>query len=760
MVLAQTKADRIDVTLERSIRPSENPELRDDLGITLVKLCAEHETIAVIARHPELFQDHLRTLFGTLQRPRYLEALAPKGGVESRALVFQLPFPELDCRFLLERVPAAREGRCFLRITIEDPAGRRLDLASLPHVVVEDLEERCFIAGSTRIAQTLAEGVRREAERGRRMFDEIRRPHTHLFRQFAKAGLSRFQKVHVSWGDAFVPCILESEPRRLEHLMKRVLLALEDTRLRQLLARQAVLRIDADTLSVYVDASELGRVLNFSLGRRRERLDIDHFLERMPCTMRVVAETGERGLAGVSIFLIHHMTAEVLGLIAGLRRLGCTDLTCLFVAYAGDPPGSYLGPLLELPQEEFRCLALTNVPQEDSVEGYYRLSAQYSSLDHEEELIRALQKHGNRWYDAMQAVAVLSLQRQLRHVGKRGGKLLLIEDGGYLAPRLNRACLQQQDVHSFLGDLDTEEDDARPLREVLDEVLLGTVEHTRNGFDRLVAVEGEHGGLAFPAFSIAVSRLKVEREAQEVATSVLNAVENVLHGVGRVLSRRNCIVLGSRGAIGSRLVASLNGRLNDPAGQLAGVDLASAAAQPATTAFPEARHYRDLPEQVRLRVDLFLGVIGASILEGEDLEEWLLRGHAAELILASGSTKTEEFAGLASWMEARLHEANPRIGGTAARIETLELSDPLTGRLFGHRYRFHLGARPARDVIFLANLTPVNFMFYGVPTELIDEVLAQLLSCSLGLVRRSARAKIPTRLHAVDRDITASGDPL
>jgi hypothetical protein len=38
-------------------------------------------------------------------------------------------------------VPAPQAARrFFLRITVEDPRGRRLDLASLPHVVVDDLE--------------------------------------------------------------------------------------------------------------------------------------------------------------------------------------------------------------------------------------------------------------------------------------------------------------------------------------------------------------------------------------------------------------------------------------------------------------------------------------------------------------------------------------------------------------------------------------------------------------------------------------------
>ena len=78
----------------------------------------------------------------------------------AKALVFTLAFPsggaeDVAFRFLLEYLPSgsANYGG-YLRITIEDPCGRRLALDSIPHVEVRDLERRTFIAGSTRIATT------------------------------------------------------------------------------------------------------------------------------------------------------------------------------------------------------------------------------------------------------------------------------------------------------------------------------------------------------------------------------------------------------------------------------------------------------------------------------------------------------------------------------------------------------------------------------------------------------------------------------
>jgi hypothetical protein len=50
---------------------------------------------------------------------------------------------------------------------------------------------------------------------------------------------------------------------------------------------------------------------------------------------------------------------------------------------------------------------------------------------------------------------------------------------------------------------------------------------------------------------------------------------------------------------------------------------------------------------------------------------------------------------------------------------------------------------------------PVNFLFYGCPTEIIDVVLAQLVSAALALLRQASSLSQP-RLYAVDFDPEAS----
>ncbi|MFO1054858.1 MAG: hypothetical protein U1F36_21780 [Planctomycetota bacterium] len=762
MIVGQVRSDRIDVSAERRLRPRENPELLDQFGIDLVKVSAEHETVAAIAQGPEVFERRLRALLGSLQRQRYRDALLPTDRRESRALVAEFGDAAHRHRFVLEYVPAHRDDeahdlrRGFFRITIEGCTGRRLDLASIPHLRIDDIEDRHFIAGSTRIAQTWTEAVRREAERGRRSFFEQRHPHSHLFRQLDQADLRSIQRVSIQWSESVVPLLVENEPAEISETLKRVLLALEDRNLRNLLAQREVVRVDGGLFPVYLDIAQLGRVLELSLGRRRERSSVESFLARMPSLASIASrETHAAPLRDVSVFLVHHITGEVLGLIAALRALGCRDLVVQFVTYAGEAPASYLDAVLDLPGDEFRALALANVPRRGRVEGHYRLSTQYSRLDEADEIATALRGRDTAYLPAMRAAAVGPFLRQIARAERAGRRCLLIEDGGYLGPIVNDAALSGRSLRAFAADHGYALADERGVDAVYGGLFLGSVEHTRNGFDRLAEVQAQHGRLALPAFSIAISKLKREVESREVAASVLNAVETVLNADGRILSRRSCLVLGSRGAIGSELVRGLRARLDDADALLAGVD-----AKVAHDSAVEARTLRALGSERWRGTDLVLGVTGDSVIQGDDVVDWLLHSPRRELILASGSTKTVEFRDVMAWLDGLLQGEHAMLGGRSASIRVSDVLDPRTGRLYGHRYlfRFEDDGRE-RALLCLANLTPINFLFYGVATELIDEVLAQLLSVALGLRRRRERGAVPAALCAVDREIDADGEP-
>ncbi|MGH7896293.1 MAG: hypothetical protein ACREQL_16625, partial [Candidatus Binatia bacterium] len=624
---------------------------------------------------------------------------------------------------------------------------------SVRHAVVDDLESREYIAGSTRIAQTLRDMVQREAERGRRSHLERYKEGSFIFTQLDKGGLGHLKVLHLTWTERFGGWLVEASAAHLDGVIKRVLLLLEDQTVRSQLRGGATLQMVCGDVRAYIDVSQQLRVLNLAFDQPRRRANVDAYLERMPMLAEVVKKRGAaQPLAGLSILLIHHITSEVLGLVAALRALGCSDLTVLFVRYAGEIPNEYLDAILDL-EPDVRSVALQNLPTLEEIEGHFVVSPQFSAADGLEGLAERLRTTRTRYMEAMQALAVGLFVRQCERV-LPDRRLLVIEDGGYLMPLLTRRAAEGATAGTIAAEHGIEPVAAelarRPLRAVLEAHLVGSVEHTRNGFDRLVATERKLGGLIRPAYSIATSRLKVEEEAGEVAAGVLAAVEAVYHALGMVLGRRCPLVIGSRGAIGSRLVRALRaGRLTS--GEVLGLDLRAPARERS-----EARTWRALPAARRRAIDLVLGVTGTSVLGAEEIEELVLRGSAPTIAFASGSTKTAEFRDVAAWVERLLAAKNPRLGGRPVEIVRDEVLDPQSGRLYGTAVTLRVGGdRSVRStrLIFVASMTPVNFLFYGVPTEAMDPVMAQLLRATLGLVRAADAGRLACRIYAVDRDI-------
>jgi len=764
MVTAQARGDRLEVTVDRRLRDKENPELIAEFGIESVRLTAEPDSLReivsapdtpeAIARATESFEKRLRALLGSLQRKRYRDALLCADRAASKALVAEFDDGEPQ-RFVLERLSGKRDSiRSAFRITVEGRSARRLDLDAIPHVRIEDVADRSFIAGSTRIAQTWTEALRREAERGRRTFSEQRSAHSHLFKQIDQAGLAMLQRVSLQWSETAQSFLLESDPDDVSAMLKRVLLACEDRQLRNLVASRAIVRVDTGSLPVYLDVAQLGRVLELSIGARRERPHADAFLDRTRQLCAVAnARAADKPLAGVRVFLVHHMTAEIVATIAALRSLGCRDLVTLFVTYSGEPPASYLDAVLDLPPDEFAALALVNVPTPGHVEGHYRLSTHYSQLTESDAIAKALETRGREYLTAMRAAAVVPFLAQAARAEAAGDRMLLIEDGGYLGPVLQDAMLRGITVGQFATEQGHAHVDDRAIAGAFGQRLIATVEHTRNGFDRIAAVEQKHGRLALPAYSIAISKLKREVESREVAASVLAAVETVLHAEGRILSRRSALVLGSRGAIGRELVRSLQARLDDAQECLHGIDLRAADGDSKIAA--ETKTMAELPDARWLATDLVLGVTGDSVIQGRDVERWLRHGARDTLVLASGSTKKVEFRDLMVWFDRLCNAPTSSIDGVSVKARSEELLDPRTARLYGHRWQFHFADGRRRTVLALGNLTPINFLFYGVATELIDEVLAQLMTVTLGSVANDREGNRPQCLMAVDRDCDA-----
>ena len=392
---------------------------------------------------------------------------------------------------------------------------------------------------------------------------------------------------------------------------------------------------------------------------------------------------------------------------------------------------------------------------------------------------------------AMRALSVQVCLAQFARAHSAGRRLLLIEDGGYVAPIINEAAISGRTVAELRTQQGAPSDQATDAQlssstnELIHETMVGSIEHTRNGYDQNLRTYLAHGTLAVPAFSIAVSYLKTQVESDTVAATILNAIESVLYSQGASLGRRNVFLFGSRGNIGRRLTTQLRARLNVPDSALIGCDLKVGRpdtkkqlpqwqfrpSQSSAGGASEVATYAEVDRDRTRNLDLILGVTGGPtpghpVLQVRDIIGWLLEGRHSELYLVSGSSKTDEFPEVLAWINSiertattDLPEVAIKLDGLHARVRKLDVVDPLSGRIFGSRYVFAIdqkdGSLRKRSLLFMENLMPVNFLFYGEPTEAIDPVLAQLLSASLALVRESS--SLPERrLYAVDFDSEAS----
>jgi hypothetical protein len=527
-------------------------------------------------------------------------------------------------------------------------------------------------------------------------------------------------------------------------------------------------------------------------------MKVERYLQRMPELSGVVTQavaSGESPLAQHSVLLVHHLTGEVLGVIAALRKLGCRDVVTVFVGYNPDVEKIYRPDLEGLPAEEFRCYILGT--SQESGEPTYFVPRTFIKQPSTESMTTidlldgAMKTRHLDFIEAMRALVVQMALAQMARARTTGRRFLVIEDGGYTSPIFNDAALAGLTVAQmrtqYAAPADPATDAVLPgaIKEVVADVMLGSVEHTRNGYDFNMQVNLKYGKLAKPAFSIAVSYLKTQIESDTVAATILNAIESVLYSHGVGLRRRNVLVFGSRGNIGRRLMSQLRTRLDVPDDALIGCDLKVGRADKNTDLPPwqfrpsqssaggasEVATYADIDATRVQNLDLILGVTGGPtpghpVLQVEDVVSWLLNGRRRELYIASGSTKTDEFPEVLAWMNSILRGATAQtpvvtteLGGRRVRVEKQNVIDVLSQRSFGSRYAFSIeqpnGSWRDRAILFLENLMPVNFLFYGEPTEVIDQVLAQLLSSGLVLVLQAGSLPGP-RLYAVDFDPEAS----
>ncbi len=756
-VVDQCVWGRADISVIQRLDQGTAPEMAE-MGVQAIHFHARLSVAEDLPASRDTLLDRLKQVFASLQYPEYLTPLL-RGDT---ALLFTFPEDGVAPGWMLLLEFAAPSH--FLRITLEGLEETRLDLAAIPHLEVRRDEEYDFLPDRERTVRDLFQSIHAACHDQSTEFDEIPERQRALFANLRGAGLEHIQKMKLQWTNEDIPIILDNRDQSTQWFLNKLLFLLEHKRIVAGLASGRLLHVADRRYHAYVDSSQGGKVLNVSLNRPRRIPGMTSYVEKMARFGRWVSRATPH-LEGVRVFLIHHITSEILGMVHALDRLGVANLHVLWVKYQGVVPDAFLESIGSLPGDRFQFHALRRARGVGSVEGSYRLSNQYSPVAHLEELGKALEEGERDFFEAMRLVAGHLFFREAMEARDRRAPLLLIEDGGYLAPEINRLCMEGRTLVEALGHFHARGlasllragEEEMPLREWLEPVFVGSVEHTRNGYDYLAEVQEEFGGLAFPATSIAISDLKRGEEALGTSTSIVHAVETILHGAGKMLCYRNVMVLGSRGAIGTNLVREFGNRLTD--GRVAGVDLVCPG--PTTEAgFPEGRTLQDLPEEVLLDTDLFVGVTGQSVLTREFLEWLVLNGRKREVYFASGSTKTVEFATLIRWLNEIRAGRISTLGGRPVTLEVHDVRDPQTGIIQGTRYRLTPSSvrdqepSAVKELLLLTGGMPVNFLFYGVPSEMFDRVLEQLVRLTCWLTRAYREGEpVQRRLLALDREI-------
>jgi hypothetical protein len=781
-VMEQCLSNHCDLMVQHKVDANITPEL-EDMGVFFVGVYARDDLAEQLPNFREQFAQQLRFIFSALQTakwggllfPAYFPDRSPaKNDKQNVALMF--PFHlwngggNVGYFFLVEY----NKLRRFLRITVEDASASRLNLRHIPHRVVAHLDLRDTFIDMIVLADTVFHGMLMEFRNHCNVYVEYEAQQTDLFKLLKSTGLDKATNLAFHWPLENLERFLPDQRQNTIHFLAKVLLLLTNGDIIKVLANNSSVEVISDDDRSYLDISHRGMSVNISLDEARDRLTMDYFLRRMPVLANISKQHAST-MENVRILMLHHNTAEVLGAAKALEEMNCSALCTFFVEYAGGMPRDYLEAILAQPERKFRFYSLQGMSLKQSVEEYYLLSRDYSSIRGMEKLEEKLAAERLGFFQAMQLVAGFLFMQQALACKQNGERLLLIEDGGYLAPLLNQLCLENRTLGYVLQHFDvnirseriiaTEEELAMSFFEWLDPIYIGSTEVTRSGHNRISKVQQRFGSLAFSACSIAISKLKRGWEAEETAIAINGSIERIINTLGMIVSKRRILVLGSRGAIGSNMMKYFSGIATEK--NVVGVDIV---VDPATYAgtnpnegsrWIERKSVEELPKEILYKIDLFAGVTATSLIKPELICDLLLNSSQDKFIFASGSSETVEFDDLSNWLNSLMAEEDPTICKIPVRFELKPIQDPGTKTILGKHVKINfdqsaIGKSFTRELYLLADLMPVNFLYYGTPCEIIDHVTAQLIQVSAGLVRsfRSKDTPLPLALLSVDHEIT------
>lgn len=760
-----------DLTYVHKINPTINHELVD-MHIHYIQVFARAGVLKDWVLHREQFEEDLRFVFGSFQQQSLAKKIHPEFYGEDPNLLpsIALLFPferdtfNSDGYFiLLERVQSQSQiGDFFLRVTIDHKSFGCLNLEKIKHEIVSNQKSRTYIAGSSKISESLSNGIINAAQKGETFYEEENSHFSKVFSQIEKTPIGKLTNINFYWEKSYRSLILSMDASFSLGILKRLFLLLEDSHVSAKIKSGSIILAKIGKVSVYVDLSRLDRVLNFSFNQKRAHRDSEFYLKRMPSLEKIAnKENHDLDFSQIHIFLIHHITSEIISLVECFRRLEVKSLDVAFVKYGGNIPPIYLDILLDIPTDFFFMAGL-EFKLTSQNKPYYGVSPLYSDFFPHQKFKELLDSQKLGFFDAMRNLSLYLFLNKIIKLSKTGEKILLIEDGGYVAPVLNDLAFKNKKFGEVLDEFNVTKTgdliESELFIDVLNKVVIGTVEHTRNGYDRLVKVKESNGSLALPAFSIAISKEKTLEESKEVARSILNAIQNTLQGLGKVLSKRNVFLLGAKGNIGGFLTKYLQGGfLREENPVLYELDRKYEKVE--GNKFP---NFSLVPDDIFLNTDLMIGVTGESVLGKDHFEKWILQSPHTALFLASGSTKTVEFADFILWTSELNTSNSPKISTFDLKLHFDRILDPQTQMELGSKINFEIPSQKiSKDIFLISDGSPVNFLFFGVPTESMDPIISQLASASLGMANLFQNRKLPKPdLYAVDHQIDVWGNLL
>ncbi|HPN32299.1 MAG TPA: hypothetical protein PKY81_15215 [bacterium] len=783
-IIEECSKSNADVYINRSVDKRTTPELYE-LNVFSISVHIRSKIAKIISGAPLIFQKQTLSVFDAIQRPKWAKTIFPKLSENteetetgSAALLFQFnlnPKKEIERNYFFLEFDSSSK---FLRITIENSEDSRLYLKRIPHRVANIENQNC-LKNADRISERVFQGIRRECQNQQDEYTEKPETQPELFEMLINSGLKRISLIKFRWNLANMAIMMIDKSPEIAELLTKIFMTLEDAEILEILSSGGIIEILNGKHNVYFDISRNGSCLNISMDKLRKKPNISEYLDLMPALKKCVFSI-QGDFKKFRIVLVHHITKEILGLIKAFDILKFANLSTLFIKYKGIAPDELIESILALDESAYQFYSLQKVETSESVEGNYVLSNQYSPVNKLAGLDAQLRNSGLNFAGAMRLAAGNIFFREAFEAKRLKQKIILIEDGGYLASAINRFCLENKSVEYALTNFGIKErfegieyfpdktELSQDLKTWLSRIFFGSVEHTKNGFLSVKEVETEFDGLAFPACSIAMSNVKNSEEARECAVSIINAIESIFNGRGKVISNRNIMIIGSRGYIGKNLTLQLSHKINK--GTLCGVDITVEKKNQTFfenkygNKFIEYDSIENIPEEIFLNTDLIIGITGISVLKQNEIEKLILSGKKKELFFASGSTKTAEFEDLSNYLQSLKESDNPKICGTPIKLEISHLKDPQTGMIQGNKIRIYFDKNENndygielpeyRDLYLLGDLMPINFLYYGVPTEIIDLILEQLLRVTAGLINSiNNNNPLPNRLMGVDYEI-------